>query len=95
MAITLTDDMRAAVHAEDCERLGHDFAFDAAFQSDPHTSRPSLDSRDAGKMPHLSCRRCGSVWLIIEDAGSSYADAESRLARRLKDPRAVRLGKEA
>ena len=92
MAVILTDEMRAAVHDEDCARLGHDIAVDNALVvADQTTMRPDVGSHDPTKMPYLYCRRCGRVWLVLEDVGIGYADAVSRLAARLIDPTKTRV----
>ena len=90
MAITVTDEMRQAVHEEDCGRLGHDLALDDAFQFIPGSLSPRLGARDAKTIPHMRCRRCGHVFLILEDGGSDYAEAEAKFKARLKDPSKLR-----
>lgn len=96
MAIEVTDEMRAAVYAADCELKGHAFQIGELFHTvsvpaeqrdlvgDPF--KKVLGSRDADKLPSLSCSRCNKVWLVMEDPGTSYADAEAQLAAKLKDP---------
>jgi len=91
VSVNITDEMRAAVHDEDCSNLGHDMSLDTAFLIMDTVPRAQFGSRDPDKMPHLSCLRCGRVWLVIEDAGASYADAEAKLTGRLKDPKKLRI----
>lgn len=92
MAIEVTDEMRQAVHEEDCARLGHDFALEDAFQSVPGGSPyPQLGARDSEAIPHLRCRRCARVFLIIEDGGNDYDDAAEKLKARLKNPKRLRV----
>ncbi len=90
MALTVTDEMRAAVHAEDCAARGHDIDINNAFSSDG-SAEGQLDVRGhAGQIAHLACRRCGQVWLITEDPGTSYDDAVAKEKARVKDPDSVK-----
>jgi len=91
VSVNITDEMRAAVHDEDCSNLGHDINLETAFMVSDTVPRAQFGSRDPNKMPHLSCLRCGRVWLVLEDAGTSYAEAEAKFTGRLKDPGKVRV----
>lgn len=107
----ITDALRAAVRAAECERLGgHDidtsaaFAWSAAYsaQSVPSQASQAVQNLDdtAEQLPHLTCRRCGRVWLVVPLEGTDYDDAEralygvlqggSDLARRIVRTRTAR-----
>ncbi|MFC5996962.1 hypothetical protein ACFQE5_22380 [Pseudonocardia hispaniensis] len=88
MAIELTDEIRQAVHDEDCATQGHDLDVSGAMTGHggpPTNGRWEVRGPD-GQIAHLACRRCGRVWLLIEDAGRGYTDAVTRLKARVKDP---------
>lgn len=96
MAITVTEEMRQAVYAADCDVKGHAFQIGELFHTVPVPAevrdvvgdpfKKVLGSREGDKLPSISCSRCNKVWLVMEDPGSSYADAETQLAGKLKDP---------
>lgn len=84
--VPLTDAIRNAVHTEDCERLGHEFSFDALLQMhDPGHAPPRVRGPE-GKLAHLRCRRCPKVWVVIEEPGEGYEDAVARLIAKFRDP---------
>lgn len=86
----ITDSMRAAVLAEQCQQLGHDPDFGQVRRPspevNPHDPRgiPLMEIRadDSQRMPHIVCARCGIVWLIIDEPGDTYEHAVERLAER-------------
>lgn len=82
MAIQVTEEMRQAVYAADCARLGHQFDMStAAGVADygPGETMPPMDVRGPdGRHPYLSCRRCTSVWLVVSDPGVTYDDAVAK-----------------
>lgn len=96
----ITPEQRAAVLADLCtthghlpdirELIGHDPDL-----GDPDTLTLNIRSRDADSLPHVSCQRCGWVWLISAD-GPSYDAAEDSLneqrapKNRVKPRREVR-----
>jgi hypothetical protein len=81
--VELTDDIRQAVHDEDCARLGHHIDTNTAVLWGGGSERVE---GPAGQMPHFSCRRCGRVWIVVADPGRGYDDAEAKFRARLKDP---------
>lgn len=100
MAIEVTEEMRAAVYAADCDVKGHAFQIGDLFHSLPIPAeqrdgvgdpfKKVLGSHDEDKLPSISCSRCNKVWLVIEDPGSSYDDAVAKLKNRVKDPDSVK-----
>lgn len=79
--IQVTREMRLAVYAEDCERLGHVVTLDHAVQFE------GLVGRVAGpedQLPHLTCMRCTKVWLVVEVPGDDYDAAEADLNTKLR-----------
>lgn len=91
--VEITDEMRAAVFAAECERRGHVPDIDEAISNDPtvypdeNTIRIRADT--PGLIPHIRCRRCGHVWLIIDDPGQGYDHAVAKLQARLHDPESI------
>jgi hypothetical protein len=83
MAVTVTDEMRRAVYDADCDALGHVPDISQAISSDPIGRVTRIRSEDPDSLPHIFCRRCGKVWLILEPA-VSYDAAEANLNDRLK-----------
>lgn len=88
----ITDEVRRAVLAGECQRSGHVMDISEAFSNDPNIpgdATTNVRAHTPGKLPHLFCQRCGCVWLVL-DAGHDYDDAVDRLKTRLKDPNSVR-----
>lgn len=83
----VTDEMRAAVYTADCALLGHIMDISQAISNDPHnnpgTNTPTVRCEDPHKIPHMSCRRCSKVWLIIEQPGTDYVTALDNLNSQL------------
>lgn len=80
MAVTITDEMRRAVHEEDCRQLGHILSTDRALRLDGragHVAGPD------GQQPHITCVRCQKVWLVIEEPADDYDTATQQLDARL------------
>ena len=97
MSIEVTDEMRAAVMAEMCDRDGHSIALDRMFNT---TERGRNIGGHDDREPHIYCTRCGMVWLVINDPAGNYDEAEMRLRDRLykadplnKRPERPRLSK--
>lgn len=88
MAIEITDEMRKAVYAADCLAQGHVFNFGSVVSSGANNGNTTIDVQapDPDEMPHLTCYRCGKVWLVMEEPGDGYDDAISLLKSRAKDP---------
>jgi hypothetical protein len=96
MAIDVTEEMRQAVYAADCDVKGHEFQIGDLFQTVPVPAvqrdavgvpfKKMLGSSDADRLPSISCGRCNKVWLVMDAPAASYADAEAQLAAKLKDP---------
>jgi hypothetical protein len=83
VAIALTDEMRQAVHDEDCARLGHQLDTRNALVYEVGNERVQ---GPVGQEPHFSCRRCGRVWIVVAEPGRGYDDADRKFRARLKDP---------
>lgn len=69
----ITPEMRAAVYEQDCGRLGHLPSLDNAlrFIGEGGTQIGGPVEQQA----HITCRRCGKVWLVVEEPGQDYAAA--------------------
>ena len=84
----VTPEMRAAVYADDCVIEGHIISIENMMSNNPHIKpkeySPEIRSENEGEFPHIFCRRCKKVWLIIEDPGTDYEDAETKLQGKLK-----------
>lgn len=86
--IEITPQMRQAVLDAECERLGHPLNSANAMSWESNNGRIR---GPAGKMPHLTCDRCGHVWIVLPRDGRDYAQAEQRFRERLRagDPDAL------
>lgn len=94
--IRVTPELRAAVYAADCKARGHIYdvmvGYGATDDPDVIAGRPAGDGV-SDELPHLYCRRCQRVWLVLADSpGVSYDDAEEKVTARLKaaDPLVTR-----
>lgn len=89
MAIEVTEEMRAAVYAADCERLGHMFNLNTALRPVEASNLLSTTAEVGGPnedtIAHLSCNRCPKIWLVIEDPGENYADSVAKLKGQYKN----------
>lgn len=81
----LNDQIRAAVHREDCERLGHQINISNLFKMrhDSNAGGVDLKSEDELKLPHLYCDRCDWTVMVLPVNGYGYEDAERILYRFL------------
>jgi hypothetical protein len=84
MSTPVTPEMRQAVYADECARIGHAFDFTDMFHG--QGGRGQLGNSDPGKLPVLTCMRCGRIWAILEADGASYQEAESKLVGIVKNP---------
>jgi len=83
MAIEITDEMRTAVLAEICANQGgHILDTQNMFTYGEHAV--TVRSKTDGRMPYIVCSRCELTWLVIDEPGIGYDDAEGRLRLRLK-----------
>lgn len=81
--VEVTDEMRRAVYEADCVQMGHIPNFGNLFITEGSDGYiPPGVPEDV--MPHITCMRCGKVWLLIEEPGVSYEEAESKLTSNLK-----------
>ena len=86
--VELTDEMRQAVHDEDCFRLGHTMETRNAVMWNNSNFNDGQLYGPNGRIPHLNCSRCGRVWLVVGDEpGSDYEDALARFRNRVKPGR--------
>lgn len=81
MTLELTDEIRRAVHVEDCAARGHDIELSTMIRP-RDTARFSVEGSN-GHLPHIFCRTCGLTWMVIEIPGDGYDDALARLQARL------------
>lgn len=75
MAIEITDEIRRAVYAADCDRLGHQISIREAVRVDQR-GRSGVTSADNLKLPHLICARCEQVWIVLPAEAATYEDGE-------------------
>lgn len=93
----ITDEVRAAVLAEQCATAGHILDIselignDAAVNPEEMTVR--VKARRDDTIAHIRCKRCGRVWLVVVD-GPSYDDAEDALNAQLALEHRRRLRRE-
>jgi hypothetical protein len=80
--IVVTPEMRAAVHAKDCEDLGHLYDTSTMLGHDPESNRRGLRG-PTGKVAHLSCSRCSAVWIVMPTPGNGYDEALAKVKKRL------------
>lgn len=80
--IQVTPEMRKAVYEDDCNRLGHIFHLGNAFGTNPNGSGAVLAGPE-NEFPQLTCSRCSKVWIIDDEPGDDYDDAETKLQGRL------------
>lgn len=83
----ITEEQRAAVLAQMCAEQGHLIDIDEAISDDPdideHQPTINVRARDADSVPHLRCKRCPTVWLVMPGA-PSYEAAEQELNDQLE-----------
>lgn len=77
----VTDEMRMAVYAADCEATGHDID-----NVNTLLRMSDLAGPDDDTLPHLTCNRCRQVWVLAADPGADYPDAVAKEKARVKDP---------
>lgn len=84
----ITEEMRRAVYVADCDRLGHQFELTAMHIFQPESGGMRLAEGDE-QLPHITCRRCPKVWLVVPVEGWDYDDAERQLYGMLRADVAV------
>lgn len=93
MVIEITDEMRQAVYEDDCEREGHQPNISTMF-GPPIEGIPSVLVEVIGPndetFPHVSCNRCGYVWLVLPQAFKTYDEAVQHLNSVLRDPESTK-----
>lgn len=78
--MAVTDEQRREARDLDCAELGHILTFDNALRLDGRAGRVAGPD---GKQPHIDCRRCMKVWLVIEEPGNDYPSAAAALDAKL------------
>lgn len=94
LTIEVTEEMRRAVYAQDCKGSGHlfDTASAVGVTDEVLPENPSgaptivLRAPDPSQLPHLLCRRCGQVWLVLDEPGYGYDDAVTKALARVGGP---------
>jgi hypothetical protein len=90
MAIEITDEMRQAVREEECVRVGHSPDISKALVfANPHSASAAeafVEGPDDATFPHISCQRCGVVWLVIPESSKNYDEAVQDLNKKIADP---------
>jgi len=98
--IVLTDEIRQAVHDEDCELGGHMLSLTNATAWEPSQAPGAKINAGAarvqgpaGQLPHVRCARCNKVWILVPDAQVGYDAAQEAFRGHLKpdDPLAVAI----
>lgn len=86
--VELNDQIRNAVHREDCRKSGHQINISnlLAMRHDSNSGGVELRSSDELKLPHLFCDRCDWTAMVLPVDGYGYEDAE-RLLYRFLDPK--------
>lgn len=86
-AVEITDEIRQAVHREDCERLGHQLNISNAFKARAamNTGGLELAAMDETELPHVLCDRCGAAWIVLPAPGADYAAAEEAVIELLPE----------
>lgn len=82
----ITDEIRAAVLAEQCATQGHLLDTAQLIGSDPTTGGITVRAADPDVLAHVRCERCGHVWLVAVE-GATYAAAETALNAQLAPER--------
>ena len=87
--IQVTPEMREAVYAEDCKLFGHIPDITNMFQNSDEDSlvgrhAPDIQGPDDETFAHIFCRRCGRVWIVLEDSGRDYDQALKKFQKLLK-----------
>lgn len=83
--IQVTDEMRKAVYAADCEEKGHQPDFQNALGGS-WGHYMTIGGPDEQTMPHVKCARCGVVWLIWPTEFNSYEEAVASVRAKLSAP---------
>lgn len=92
----VTEEMRRAVYAADCEAQGHmwDTSRLIGQTDDPllgdGVPATVVRAPDPDQLPHLACRRCDLVWLLMDEPGHGYdaalAQAQARVGGAATTP---------
>lgn len=84
MAIEVTEEMRRAVYAADCDRLGHQLNFRTLMTTGSRGALMQIGAFDPDASPYVKCERCGQVWILIEQPGETYEAAEEAVLGMLR-----------
>lgn len=83
----ITPALRQAVYEADCKEQGHIYDLMIGYELDDVNvlvGRPDGHG-DTDDLPHIRCRRCRRVWLVVPDSpGLDYEDAEERVTKRVR-----------
>lgn len=87
MTIEVTDEMRRAVFLEMCVNQGHSYSIQSMFRSQSSTdgNQTEIGSPDQDLLPHVYCTRCEKTWLVLDEPGDNYDDAETKARARMLD----------
>lgn len=78
-----------------CARMGgHQFDLSELITPGPDGMTVDIRAHDEDSLPHVSCRRCGRVWLFVAE-GETYEAAEAALNAQAKAPRPLRAQRRA
>lgn len=85
----ITEEMKQAARDADCKELGHIFDITNLLNNmaDPDTEstghKMRLGASDPDMLPHLACKRCLRVWIIMTNAPVGYDAAETEFNNRV------------
>lgn len=71
----VTDEMRRAVLGAECDRLGHLMDISEAISNDVDEAGENtirVRAGTPGREPHLFCKRCDLVWIVVAEPGHGY-----------------------
>lgn len=86
MGIEVTPELRAAVYAADCQQMGHLIDVKVGYGEQDDVDVLTGRAGEDDELPHVYCRRCGRVWVIVADSpGVDYDQAEAQILDRLAE----------
>lgn len=89
--IQVTDEMRQAVHEDDCVRDGHTLDSQGMIvlndkSTKVGTLRADIGGPDDASFPHVRCVHCGVVWLVWPEPLADYDTAVMAVKGLMRNP---------
>lgn len=81
--IVVTDAMRQAVMREMCDTQGHVYSFVNLLSDRGHAGSTQIRASSDELLPHIFCSRCQKTWIVFDQPGDGYDDAEMKLRERI------------